>query len=222
MHILKSQHFSDESLIQYAANLSSRTGPLEERLLHWSFGPLMTMRFDAEAKNYLFSEEPVPLHWDGAFFKEPRLLLFYCTESEGLGGETLFTNTEKMWESLTATEQDLCRRITLTFETAQVAHYGGKITVPLVQTHPNSGKTILRFAERVETHLNPVSLQISGIDHAEEFYQIMIKKLYGPQFMYEHSWQTGDLLVCDNYTFLHGRRALGLNKKRTFKRIQIL
>src|SRR5690606_866900 len=160
-------------------------------------------------------------HWDGAFFREPRQLLFFCTESEGEGGETLFVNTEKIWEEMSSEEKKICLNVRLTYRTRKLAHYGGEIDVPMVQTHPVSGKTILRMAERVETKLNPVDLEIHGVGQPEEFYQHMVKKLYDPRYLYQHRWEKGDLLVCDNFTYLHGRRKLGANRKRTFKRIQI-
>ncbi|WP_408096006.1 TauD/TfdA dioxygenase family protein [Peredibacter sp. HCB2-198] len=220
--ILKNQHFSKEELLTFAENLSDRPGEIQDKLLHWEFGPVMEMKFDQLAQNYLFSDEVVPFHWDGAFYREPRKLLFFCQESEGNGGETLFVNTELLWNSLADKEKEDCTKVTLTYRTEKKAHYGGEIKVPLVQKHPSNGATILRLAEEVETHLNPVSLEISGIPNADIFYQELRKKLYDPEFMYEHSWQKGDLLICDNFTFLHGRRALGGNLKRSFMRIQIL
>lgn len=222
MFILKSQHFSDEELLKYAQSFSRQNGEIKDKLLHWDFGPIMTMAFDPEASNYLFSAEKVPFHWDGAFYKEPRHLLFYCTESLGDGGETLFSDTEKIWKSLSFLEQTKCSQVILRYKTKKLAHYGGEITIPLVQKHPVTGQTILRLAERVETQKNPVDLEILGIENGESFYQEMVSKLYLKEFMYEHKWQKGDLIVCDNFTYLHGRRELGENKKREFKRIQIL
>lgn len=222
MHILKSQQFSDEELVEYATRLSQKNGGIKDKLLHWDFGPIMNMSYKIDTENYLFSDEKVPFHWDGAFHKEPLMLLFYCTESEGAGGETLFTNTEKIWNKLSDSEKEICKNITLTYRTEKKAHYGGEITVPLVQRHPVTNSIILRFAERVETNLNPVDLKINGVTHSEEFYQFMVSKLYNSDFLYEHSWQVGDLLVCDNFTFVHGRKSLGKNKSRSFKRIQIL
>lgn len=222
MLILKSQTFSDQELIDFAASLSAREGSFEEKILHWDFGPVMEMKYDREAKNYLFSSEAVPFHWDGAFYKEPAKLLFYCTESEGEGGETIFVNTEEIWKELSVSEQEKLRSIRLIYKTSKVAHYGGMIDVPLVQKHPATGNTILRMAERVKTDLNPVELRILGTKDEVAFYEYMVEKLYDPRFLYVHQWQKGDLIVCDNFTYLHGRKPLGMNKTRTFKRIQIL
>lgn len=211
---------TEAELLRVAQSLSGRTGSLKEQLLHWEFGPIMTMKYDSEAKNYLFSSEAVPFHWDGAFAKEPQKLLFYCTESTGLGGETLFVDTEELWLSLTADEQQFARNIILTYRTEKLAHYGGEIRVPLVQQHPESGAIILRLAERVETSLNPVTLTIEGVENPENFYQRLMTKMYQQSF--SHQWKKGDLLCVDNFTFLHGRRPLGNNRSRSFKRIQIL
>lgn len=189
-------------------------------LLEWDFGAVMTMKLDPEAKNYLFSEEAVPFHWDGAFYREPSSLLFYCLESEGQGGETLFSNTELIWESLSVEEKALAMKVTLTYETEKKAHYGGKITVPLVQVHPKTGRTILRLAEEVTSEKNPVKLTVHGA--SREFFDSLVAKLYDPQFLITHEWKKGDLLLVDNFTYLHGRNPLLDNKKRTFKRIQIL
>ncbi len=215
MYILKSQTFNDESLLQLARSFGGD-------LLHWEFGPIMEMKFDREAKNYLFSDESVPLHWDGAFYKEPSQLLFYCTESNGEGGETIFVNTEKIWEDLTEVEKNMCLGVRMIYKTEKIAHYGGLIDVPLLQTHPKTGKTIMRMAEKVETKMNPVELRILGTTDEANFYEFLLSKLYDSKYQYVHQWEKGDVVVCDNFTYLHGRKPLGHNRKRTFKRIQIL
>jgi len=218
----RNQRFSDEELLLFAQKLSLKSGGIKEKILHWDFGPIMNMCFSPLASNYLFSSEEVPLHWDGAFYKEPSHLLFYCTETNGTGGETCFFNTELLWESLNEEEKKECEKITLKYSTQKNAHYGGEITIPLVQKHPVTGKTILRLAQKVETTLNPVMLTIIGTDHPEEFYEKMVKKLRDPQFIYTHEWKKGDVIICDNFTYLHGRAALKSNLTRSFKRIQIL
>lgn len=226
MLILKSKQFNDDELITFARSLSSTKGQerIEEELLHWSFGPIMTMKTQENAQNYLFSKESVPLHWDGAFYKEPKKLLFYCTQSSGKGGETLFVDTKKVWNSLSESEKEYYKKIKLTYKTEKLAHYGGEFSCDLVQTHPEDQEYILRLAEKVETSLNPVTLEVRG-DSNENFlpmYERLVTKFYSSDFLYAHTWNKGDVIVCDNFTYLHGRLALGENVNRTFKRIQIL
>ena len=220
--IIRDQLFSDEDLLLFAQGLSLQPGGVKEKILHWDFGPIMDMKFSREAPNYLFSSQKVPLHWDGAFYREPAHLLFYCTQTDGAGGETLFLNTELLWDSLNADEKAECEKITLNYSTEKKAHYGGEITIPLVQKHPVTGKTILRIAQKVETTLNPVTLKILGSNNPSEFYERMEQKLSDPRFLYTHEWKKGDVVICDNFTYLHGRAALGSNLSRSFKRVQIL
>ena len=208
--LLKGACLAEHELLNLAQSFGS--------LLHWDFGPVMTMQYQKDAANYLFSDEAVPFHWDGAFYKEPRLLLFHCLESEGSGGETTFVDTTSLWNSLSAKEQNECLNVTLTYSTEKKAHYGGTITVPLVQKHPVTGETILRLAEKVETEKNPVTLNVEGA--SDDFYERMTKKLYDN--MITHSWEKGDLLIVDNFRYLHGRKRLAGNMTRSFKRIQIL
>lgn len=222
LRILRNQDFNNDELLSFARNLSTVQGDLKEQILHWDFGPIMEMKFNPEAPNYLFSSEKVPLHWDGAFYKEPRYLLFYCTQTEGAGGETLFLNTELLWNSLKEEEKNECSHITLKYFTEKKAHYGGEINVPLVQKHPETGASIMRIAEKVETTLNPVTLEISGTPDAEGFYKKMEERLKSEEFLYTHQWQKGDIVICDNFTYLHGRNELQGNLSRSFKRIQIL
>lgn len=217
---LRDQSFSDAELISFARRFSSQRGSIEEELLHWDFGPLMEMKFEMSAKNYLFSSEDVPFHWDGAFHREPRFLLFYCTQSSGRGGATTFADTERIWEMMSPSDRKEALKVQLTYRTEKKVHYGGEITVPLVQKHPVTGATILRMAEAVKTKLNPVELVIHGSHDPLGFYERMTSYLY--EHAFEHKWERGDLLLVDNYTYLHGRRPLEENLSRSFKRIQIL
>jgi alpha-ketoglutarate-dependent taurine dioxygenase len=194
-------------------------------LLEWDFGPVMEMHERPDAKNYLFSREAVPFHWDGAFHKVPTFLMFYCVEAPlpGAGGETLFCDTERIFAGAPAAEKEELARIALTYETKKLAHYGGKITNPLLQQHPATGRPILRFAEPVETQLNPVTLAIDGLPAAEHasFLARMKERIYSPLHCYQHTWQNGDILMADN-TLIHGRRAFELDCPRHLRRIQLV
>lgn len=78
------------------------------------------------------------------------------------------------------------------------------------------------MAEKVNSKLNPVELRILGIRDEDRFYKFMLSKLYDPRYQHIHRWEKGDVVISDNYTYLYGRKALGANRKRAFKRIQIL
>lgn len=199
----------------------------QSALLSWDFGPVMDMKVDQQTKNYLFTEGDVPLHWDGAFHQEPRFLFFHCLQAPEAysGGETLFVHTENVWESLCLREKEQWLSYRLSFSTEKLAHYGGTISRQLVNRHPDTQQTILRFAEPVGEHyLNPV--QVKVINESEEasdkILRQLSRKMRAPQFCYAHAWQDGDYLIADNFSLLHGRNAFHKNSPRHLRRIQIL
>lgn len=209
---------TDEELLNLAEGLSEEVGDRKKRLLHWEFGPVMKMKLKPRAQNYLFSAQAVPFHWDGAFFKEPQFLLFYCDESQGSGGETTFYKTNAIYQSLSHSDKKLAQNIEIIYETEKVAHYGGKIQIPLVQKHPLTGEHILRLAQSVSSSLNPVQRTILSdpTNLVEKLEKILLKNEI------VHQWKKGDLVIVDNFSMVHGRKALRANKNRSFRRIQIL
>lgn len=195
-------------------------------LLHWESGPVMEMIPETEAKNYLFSREAVPFHWDGAFHRVPSFLAFHCLKAPApeAGGETLFTDTTRLWEAATPSEHLAWASVRLTYRTEKLAHYGGAFTTEMVQRHPWSGERILRFAEPVTTQLNPVSVEVSGLapERAGEFLEEMGARLHAPEFCYAHRWEDGDYVIADNHSLVHGRNAFIDDSPRHLRRIQIL
>ncbi len=192
-------------------------------LLHWESGPVMEMTPASEAKNYLFSREAVPLHWDGAFHRVPSFLVFHCLEAPArdAGGETRFTNTALVWESASKADREVWAKARLTYTTEKVAHYGGSLTVDLVQRHPKSGVPVLRFAEPVETKLNPVTVSCEG-GHSADLLGDLAHRFYDPKASYLHQWEPGDYLIADNHTLVHGRNAFTRETPRHLRRVQIL
>lgn len=210
---------SKSLLIQYAENI----GPL----LAWDFGVVMEMKAHEQPKNYLFTNGPVPFHWDGAFHQEPRYLLFHCVEApaKACGGETLFANTNRIWMEASEQEKNEWLSKKIQYKTEKLAHYGGVIHVPLVQRHPDTKETILRFAEAVpKTMLNPVDVIIDGLslEEGDEWLNRMADRCYQKQYCYEHVWEDNDILLADNFSLIHARRAFKQFSPRFLQRIQIL
>lgn len=213
------QNISELLLIQFA----ERIGPL----LAWDFGVVMNMRVQAKPKNYLFTHGPVPFHWDGAFYKEPQYLLFHCVDAplESCGGETLFTNTNAIWQKASRDHKLEWKDIKLCYKTEKLAHYGGEIHVPFLQTHPITNETILRFAEPVpNTMLNPVTVTIDNMNNesTKVWLDNMAACCYLEDYCYIHSWKKNDILIADNFSLIHARRAFKQFSPRFLRRIQIL
>lgn len=195
-------------------------------VLEWDFGEVNELRVQAGAKNYLYTNREVPFHWDGAFAgRVPRYIIFQCESAapRGAGGETLFCDTRRLLARAAPAVRDSWGRVTVTYSTEKVVHYGGTFTSPLLAAHPLGGGPVLRFAEPVED-LNPVRLEIEGVAPEERaaFLLDMRRRLRDPEVCYAHRWRDGDILVADNHALLHGRRAFAESAPRHIRRVNVL
>jgi alpha-ketoglutarate-dependent taurine dioxygenase len=194
-------------------------------LLEWEFGAVNELQPREDARNYLYTEREVPFHWDGAFVgRVPHYIFFHCVEAppRGSGGETLFCDTVRLLSRITPAQREAWQRISITYSTEKVVHYGGTFTSPLLARHPVSGEEVLRFAEPV-ADLNPVRLTIHGLAGEEAaFLEEIHNLLRDPSCCYAHTWQPGDQLLADNHALLHGRRAFTQSARRHLRRVNIL
>lgn len=195
-------------------------------VLEWDFGEVNELRVRDGAGNYLYTNREVPFHWDGAFVgRVPRYIVFRCESAPpaGAGGETLFCDTRRVLERAAPGVRESWARVSITYTTEKVVHYGGRFTAPLLAAHPSGGEPVLRYAEPVDD-LNPVRLEIEGVaaQVREAFLLDMSRRLRDPEVCYAHAWRDGDLLVADNHALLHGRRAFAESAPRHLRRVNVL
>ncbi|HEX8734133.1 MAG TPA: TauD/TfdA family dioxygenase [Pyrinomonadaceae bacterium] len=195
-------------------------------ILEWEFGAVNELSVKDNARNYLYTNRAVPFHWDGAFAgKIPRYIFFHCDAAPApeKGGETLFCDTVRLLELAEPEQSEKWEKITITYTTEKIVHYGGSFSSPMIALHPISREKTLRYAEPV-TDLNPVQLEIKGIPEAahQEFLQDMHRRLRDESVCYCHCWLDGDIVIADNFALLHGRRAFEPNTERRIRRVNIL
>jgi alpha-ketoglutarate-dependent taurine dioxygenase len=187
-----------EAFISYAEAMG--------QLLAWDFGLVNELKINNHAENYLYSSEAVPFHWDGAFKQSPAAILFHCIRAPSYqtGGETLFTHTTKIHNEASYEMKQEWAQIQITYETEQVAHYGGCVTASMLSRHPYNKEVILRYAEPVFTDRNPVSVTVADMDlvQQKQFIEDMSVLIRNPRYCYQHAWQDGDLLFADNHALI--------------------
>jgi alpha-ketoglutarate-dependent taurine dioxygenase len=193
----------------------------------FEFGTVNELRATEDARNFLFTNAAVPLHWDGAFLEAvPSYQFFSCEEAppSDTGGQTLFCDTTRVLARAPAATRRAWEQVSVTYRTEKVAHYGGEVTVALVARHPSTGRTTLRFAEPVDTDLNPVSIEIHGLPSERHagFLHDLRERLYDPAVCLAHTWRPGDVVMTDNHALLHGRRAYTDPGRRHLRRVNIL
>ncbi len=202
-------------------------------LLEWNFGFVLELVVHDAPSNYLFTRGNVPYHWDGAFAEVvPRHQLFQCVEAPKAGsGETTFCDTVRVVERTAPAERAAWERIAIEYRTDKQAHYGGQIRRPLLQPHPLTGATTIRFAEPLNgesVQLNPLFLEIFedgvalGEQRAREFLASFVPRLYEPAVFYAHPWRSGDFVLTDNHALLHGRRPFFASPRRHIQRLHVI
>ena len=151
--------------------------------------------------------------------------LLYAMEIPSLGGNKLFANAYAAYATLPA---DIKARIEgrralnaydkdSTQRTARYDNAASSCWHPVVRTHPATGRKAL-YVNRLMTR------EIEGLPHAES--DALLEKLFDhqeqQQFIYEHVWRPGDLLMWDNRCTLHARTDFPAGERRLLRRVTIL
>lgn len=199
-------------------------------LLNWSFGSVFEVVERPDASNYLFTSGSVPFHWDGAFAEQvPWLQVFQCVEAPGQtqGGETVFSDTASVWRDATPETQSTWQNIEIEYRTEKVAHYGGCIKAALVDSHPLTHETVLRFNEPANAgtvELNTPEVNAIGLskDEQQSLFADLCRRLYDPRYAYAHTWHPGDVVIADNFVLLHGRLPYQSKAPRRLWRAHVL
>src|SRR5687767_2511443 len=85
---------------------------------------------------------------------------------------------------------------------------------PVVVPHPVTGESCVYVNEMM-------TVEILGLDRhdGDALLDDLFQRLYDPVNIYEHHWQTGDLVVWDNLVVQHGRRKVHETTPRTLRRV---
>ena len=85
---------------------------------------------------------------------------------------------------------------------------------PVVVPHPITGEFCIYVNEMM-------TVEILGLERGESdaLLDVLFARLYDPANIYEHHWQTGDLVVWDNLVVQHGRNKVREETPRTLRRV---
>lgn len=197
-------------------------------ILKWEPGEVVDLVVQDDPKNYLFASGDVPFHWDGAFVEaNPRYFFFQCLDATpGAGGQTVFSDTTRVYRDADQETRDRWSRVSITYSTDKVVHYGGEVTERLVAQHPATGLPVLRFAEPLapDKYKNPVFAQVHGVDEPEVdgFLGSLSELVHRPEYCYDHDWRAGDIVIADNFSLIHGRNAFTGPTKRHLQRVEVI
>ncbi len=170
-------------------------------------------------------------HSDMCYAEHPSMAtMLYAMEIPLVGGNTLFANMYKAYETLPEeTRQRLAGlKAVNSYEPGTSAPMAAMRTRsipspsarsyahPLVCTHPVTGKKAL-YVNRLMTEY------IVGMPREES--NMLLESLFDhqeqAQFIYEHRWTRGDLVIWDNRCMLHARSDFNANELRKLRRVTV-
>jgi taurine dioxygenase len=153
--------------------------------------------------------------------------MLYAIEIPSVGGNTLFANAYLAYETLPdAIKRRIDGRKALnaydydtaaTIRKAEVPDGAPSFAHPVVRTHPATGRKAL-YVNRLMTR------RIEGlpVDESEALLNLLFDHQEQPQFIYEHVWRPGDILMWDNRCTLHARTDFSADERRLLRRVTIL
>jgi len=169
-------------------------------------------------------------HTDQMFSPAPAMgTILYALEVPSSGGDTLFLNMYKAYDTLPA---ELKARIdgrkalnAYLYDSTTRAVNGSKVDFtahphyvqPIVRTHPDTRRKAL-YVNRLMT------FTIEGMD--EDDGSALLDSLFDhieqDQFIYAHHWRPGDLVLWDNRCTLHARTDFSDKERRLLRRYVVM
>jgi len=153
--------------------------------------------------------------------------MLYAIEVPRAGGNTLFANGYRAYETLPADVKrriDGCRALNAYDYNNAAMKRGTRLSDgvpscvhPVVRTHPATGRKAL-YVNRLMT------MRIEGLPQPEsdELLDVLFDHQERQEFIYEHVWRVGDLLIWDNRCTLHARTDFSPDQRRLMRRVTIL
>ena len=161
-------------------------------------------------------------HTDGAYDENPyNYTMLYALELPSNGGNTLFANMYKAYQEL---DNELKKKLANC--TANHGYYSatvqrgehqgafsGEFAHPVFIEHNETGRTVLYISRLLTLRIPELSKKESDLvldklfDHSER-----------REFIYEHVWKVGDLVMWDNRCINHARTDFSRTERRLLRR----
>ncbi len=167
-------------------------------------------------------------HTDQCHQERPaKASMLYSIEVPSKGGNTLFANGYKAYETL---PDDIKRRIdgrralnaydydrASTKRGTELAEGVPHYVHPVVRTHAATGRKAL-YVNRLRT----IRIEDMPAAESEEILNFLFDHQERREFVYEHVWQPRELLMWDNRCTLHARTDFSTAERRLMRRVTIL
>ena len=167
-------------------------------------------------------------HSDQCHQERPAMAsMLYALEVPSKGGNTLFANAYKAYETLPEsikTRIEGRKALNAYDYQAAATHRGTRLREgipscwhPAVRTHPATGRKAL-YINRLMT----IAIEGMPEEESDRLLGTLFDHQEQPQFVYEHVWRPHDLLLWDNRCALHARTDFSAAERRLLRRLTIL
>ena len=236
--LFRNQDLSEDDQIRFARHfgvLQKRTRPAAaiNEYGHTKYPELTMLVSNIRDNGKLIGSLPdgeMHFHSDQCYLEKPATGTFlYAIEVPSQGGDTLFLNMYKAYETLPA---ELKARIDgrkalnayLYDSTTRTAN-GSKVDFtahphyvqPIVRTHPATKRKAL-YVNRLMT------FTVEGLDDDDgsALLNALFDHMERDQFIYAHHWRVGDLVLWDNRCTLHARTDFSDQERRMLRRYVVM
>jgi taurine dioxygenase len=227
--LLRDQHLSEADQVRFA----ERFGPLAishtRRFTTANPAVMLISNIRENGKQIgALPDGEMQFHSDQCYQEKPAMAsMLYAIEVPAVGGNTLFANAYKAYETLPA---EITRRLdgrkamhAYDYDNAsmkrgtQIKDGVPHFAHPVFRTHPATGRKAL-YVNRLMT------IAIEGLqdDESDELLKFLFEHQENPAFIYEHVWRVGDMLMWDNRCALHARTDFSNEERRLMRRVTVL
>jgi taurine dioxygenase len=221
--VFRDQKLTEDGQVRFARHFGEPVGSRSMKQANPHVMLISNIREDGQLIGQLPDGE-LQFHTDSVFLEKPlKGAILHAIEVPSTGGNTMFTSTRAAYDALPRDEQ---RRLsglsalnafdyetqvrTGRFNTSKGPHW----THPVIRTHPESGRKGI-FVNRLMTQY------IVGVPAKES--DMVLARLWEicerREFMYEHVWQSGDVLMWDNRCTQHARADFPPDQRRLLRRV---
>jgi taurine dioxygenase len=227
--VLRGQNMSEEDQVRFAEKFGPPAVIHTKQFVrnHPAVMLISNIREDGKPIGALPDGE-MHFHTDQCHQERPAMAsMLYALEVPLAGGNTLFANGYTAYETL---PPEIKRRIdgrkalnAYDYETAATKR-GTRLTQsvpsyahPVVRTHPATGRKAL-YVNRLMT------VRIEGLpaQESDDLLAMLFDHQERREFIYEHVWRVGDLVIWDNRCTLHARTDFSPDERRLMRRVTIL
>ena len=227
--VLRGQNMSEEDQVRFAEKFGPPAVIHTKQFVrnHPAVMLISNIREDGKPIGALPDGE-MHFHTDQCHQERPAMAsMLYALEVPRAGGNTLFANGYTAYETL---PPEIKRRIdgrkalnAYDYETAATKR-GTRLTQsvpsyahPVLRTHPATGRKAL-YVNRLMT------VRIEGLpaQESDDLLAMLFDHQERREFIYEHVWRVGDLVIWDNRCTLHARTDFSPDERRLMRRVTIL